>query len=336
MSDDTAASRETARISLLRWAEPLDSWIRWIIDEVVATGRPLGDAGLDEAYRRLLAEKGLSEETFASPAAVGGGVASDSSSQALALRTLSDCSGVNALAPAQAITFNPKMTVLFGENASGKSGYVRILKRLADVRSVETVLGDVYGSSSVAPSAVVEYSLGDEVRELQWHDEQGVAPFTRMGIFDSQAMSIHLDTDLTYVFTPADLALFNYAHAAVDAVRGRADAAAREAQPRANPFLPRFQRGTEAYRLVEALAASSDLAAIDALAQVPDDVDEELARRRARVEALRPETVAARLEIARGDRRLHEAILQLCERGREFEVAGYTAAIEEAARADED
>lgn len=215
-------------------------------------------------------------------------------------------------------------------------GYVRILKRLADVRSVETVLGDVHSSSSVAPSAAVEYLLGDEVRELQWHDEQGVAPFTRMGVFDSQAMSIHLDTDLTYVFTPADLALFNYAHAAVDAVRGRADAAAREAQPRANPFLPRFQRGTEAYRLVEALAASSDLVAIEALAQVPDDVDEELARRRARVEALRPETVAARLEIARGDRRLHELILQLCEHGREFEVAGYTAAIEEAARADEE
>lgn len=217
------------------------------------------------------------------------------------------------------------MTVLFGENASGKSGYVRILKRLADVRSAEPIVADIYSGGAGSPSAEIEYVLGDDARTLQWHDEQGVAPFTRMGIFDSRAMSIHVDTDLTYVFTPADLALFTYVHGAVDAVRDRADAAAREAQPRASPFLARFQRGTQAYRFIETLAASSDLASLESLAQVPDDVDDELARRRARVEALRPETVAARLEIARGDRRLYETIVQLCEKGLEFRVEQYSA-----------
>lgn len=78
MSEDTTQGRETARVSLLRWAEPLDGWIRWIVGEVVATGRALGDAGLDEAYRRLLAEEGLNDEKFAAPPEDLGGAPLDS------------------------------------------------------------------------------------------------------------------------------------------------------------------------------------------------------------------------------------------------------------------
>jgi len=38
-------------------------------------------------------------------------------------------SGVNALANDQTIEFCPSLTVVFGANAAGKSGYTRILKR---------------------------------------------------------------------------------------------------------------------------------------------------------------------------------------------------------------
>lgn len=329
--------RETARVAVLRWAEPLDGWIRWVVGEVVATGRSLGETALDEGYRRLLAEKGLRDETFPPPDDVGGAGDADSQVQGLALKWLRDCAGVNALAAAQSIDFNPKMTVLFGENASGKSGYVRILKRLADVRSAEPILGNIYGSApSTMPSAQVGYVLGSEERSHQWHDEQGVAPFTRMGVFDSPAMSIHVDTDLTYVFTPADLALFTHIHTAIDSIRDRAEEAAREARPTANPYVPRFRRGTRVYQQIETLGASSDLTAIEALAQVPPDAEEELARRRGRVEALRPETVAARLELARGDRQLYQALTDLCDVAERFDVGRYTSAMQDASAADTD
>ncbi|MDP9409505.1 MAG: hypothetical protein M3P70_03215 [Actinomycetota bacterium] len=337
MSDQPQPQRETARVALLRWVEPLDAWIRWIVGEIVATGRPLGESALDEAYRRLLAEKGLSDEEFSITKDIGGSLDEDHQGQSLVLQRLRECSGVNALAAGQSIDFNPKMTVVFGENASGKSGYVRILKRLADVRSAEPILGNVYGSASrTAPSAEVEYVFAGEARSLQWRDEQGVAPFTRMGVFDSRAMSIHVDTDLTYVFTPADLALFTHVHAAVDVVRDRAEAASQEARPRANPYLPRFQRGTAVYQQIEALGASTEVASLEALAQVPVDIDEELTRRRARVEALRPETVAARLELARSDRQLFQALSDLCDVSTKFDVERYAGAIEEAVSAELD
>lgn len=51
--------------------------------------------------------------------------------------------GVNALAPEQTVAFGPNLTIVFGQNAAGKSGYTRILKRACRSRFTEDVLGNV-------------------------------------------------------------------------------------------------------------------------------------------------------------------------------------------------
>ena len=63
--------------------------------------------------------------------------------QVLTLTQVAQVKNVNALCSGQSIDFNPRLTVIFGENATGKSGYVRILKCAAAVRTAESVLSDV-------------------------------------------------------------------------------------------------------------------------------------------------------------------------------------------------
>ena len=58
--------------------------------------------------------------------------------------------GVNALAPNQTLSFGPNVTVVYGQNTAGKSGYTRILKRACRSRFTEEILGDVL--SGVAPA----------------------------------------------------------------------------------------------------------------------------------------------------------------------------------------
>ena len=45
--------------------------------------------------------------------------------------------GVNALANNQTINFGPSLTIVYGGNAAGKSGYTRILKRACRARGSE-------------------------------------------------------------------------------------------------------------------------------------------------------------------------------------------------------
>jgi hypothetical protein len=56
----------------------------------------------------------------------------------------------------QEIAFNDRMTVVYGENASGKTEYARVLKQAAGVRSAARVLPDVYTSSPGKPTAFIE------------------------------------------------------------------------------------------------------------------------------------------------------------------------------------
>ena len=66
--------------------------------------------------------------------------------------------GVNALAPEQTITFSPSLTIVFGKNAAGKSGYIRILKRACRARAVEPVLGNVLsGAAPIIATATIRF-----------------------------------------------------------------------------------------------------------------------------------------------------------------------------------
>ena len=252
---------------------------------------------------------------------LGNGATDNGAAEQLTLANIRGCRGVNALAEDQEIVFNPRMTVLFGENASGKTGYVRVLKRLANVRSAEAIIPDIHrpaaagweSSNKSAPEAVIGYVLGKEKRELVWRNESGVVPFTRMSVFDSPAVRLHLEDNVTYVYTPADLALFKYVHAAIEAVKHLLEADVSGSQPRQNPFVTAFTRGTPIYPKIEGLSASTSQAELEQLATVSDA---ELAEREAlklSVEALTSTSTEGRAEMLRSRRTVLENLITLAD-----------------------
>jgi hypothetical protein len=142
--------------------------------------------------------------------------------------------------------------------------------------SEEPLLSNIYGIAGAQhrPLLVSPTRRGGEEHSLEWLGESGIAPLKRMAVLDTRAMALHLDEDLTFVCTPADLALFNQVYDAIEEVRARAEGAAKERKPGANPFLPRFERGTAVYQEIEALGPTSDVTVLECLAEVPDDVAE--------------------------------------------------------------
>ena len=150
LAADGSAASPSARDALIQWVNERDSWIRELVDLVLKSGGPLGGTAVDAVFGRYLAEKGLSGEAVEPVPALVGATTAAAGGTALALESLSDVTGVNALASGQTIKFNPGLTIIFGENGSGKTGYTRILKALADVRTVEEILPDVNEKGEVA------------------------------------------------------------------------------------------------------------------------------------------------------------------------------------------
>ncbi len=326
---ETEVQRKGIHI-LIDWANTQDHWVRAIVAEVIAVRRELPEQSINRAYALLLAEKGLSHEPPPNIPQLSVGEAPADSADELSLVRVGNLSGVNALAKGQEIDFNPKLTVLFGENAAGKTGYVRVLKRVASVRAAQPILGNIRASAAEKPHAKITYIQSGATSELDWNDESGVPPFTRMSVFDSGAVTLHVDEDLTYIFTPSELALFLYAHRAIDAAKARLEHEKNDAQAKStNPYLARFRRDQVVYPKIETLGPSTSLAELDALAEVTDQEEASLVGLRDRVEALRPRSVDDRLHVANSDRELYSSVRNAAETVASFPWDAYNGAIAE-------
>ena len=257
---------------LVDWAKDQDLWVRRLVAGVLDHQGGLPSEALDSVYSALLIEKELAEGELPTEIPMELAAGERAEGQPLRLDRLTGVEGVNALAGGQEISFNQRLTILFGENAAGKSGYVRILKCLASVRSKEKVLPDVRkGVGATPPKARIRYTIGEETTEIEWAGQEGVIPFTRMSVFDTRAVAFHVDEALNYLYTPRDLALFDAVYAAIEGTRDRLDRDRQERVPHANPFLDHFSRGTSIYPKVEALGAHTELRELEALATVPEE-----------------------------------------------------------------
>jgi len=146
---------------LADWANRKDEWARRLVRLVLASGKPVSDTDIANAYQLFLEEKRIEPRTIANEALIASAATVAEREEPLRLTRLSEVIGVNAIVPGSVVEFNEGLTILFGENGTGKTGYSRILKRLADSRKSEEILGNIHEPSAPqTPSATLVYELG--------------------------------------------------------------------------------------------------------------------------------------------------------------------------------
>ena len=70
---------------------------------------------------------------------------------AVTLSAVSEVAGINALLPGQVLSFSTRgLTIIFGNNASGKSGYARLIREAVTARIKSgQLLGDVFAEKEI-------------------------------------------------------------------------------------------------------------------------------------------------------------------------------------------
>ena len=95
--------------------------------------------------------------------------------------------GVNALAEDQTLNFAAGLTVVYGDNGAGKTGYIRILKSACRARGQEHILGNVVsGTSPLAPVVSIKYKVGTEPKLREWTGTGEDEFVLRVSVFDTQ------------------------------------------------------------------------------------------------------------------------------------------------------
>jgi hypothetical protein len=328
----------TATSLLVGWANGQDAWLRHLTSEVIAAGRPLSPGQMDAIYQTFLVEKALAlGDPVNVPMLTDDSPLADSGSS-LALVRLSDLKNVNALAAGQSIEFNLKLTVVFGENACGKTGYVRVLKKAAAVRTTENLIPDVTQPrrQGEPPSARITFKLGSgDPQNVDWRDESGLAPFNRIDVFDSRATLLHVDGDLNYIYTPSELARFPLVREGIDAVRTRFERDINERATGGNAFLAQFDRQSRIYPLIDSLGASTDLTQLRALAVVGEPDKQESGTLKAEIDALQTTNPIAQLRLAEATTSSLNVLLNAAQAIGGFGIPKYTQSLDRLRKAQE-
>jgi energy-coupling factor transporter ATP-binding protein EcfA2 len=195
---------------LLTFAATRKSWQRDSLRRI-CTQSDLTATDLQEILENLKATEGL----------CGGGMQQHLDAGHLASRTatahattiltsISDVQNANRLAPKQTLLFaEAGITLIYGYNGSGKTGYGRILKQICRSRQEkqDPILGNVYTQVANAPAtAKIGYKTGGASQNATWKDGSSApAELGRISVFDTTTAPLYADQQNKIEFLPLGL-----------------------------------------------------------------------------------------------------------------------------------
>lgn len=324
---EVASPGQDPRALLAAWANQSDEWVRHLVSQVLSTNRAATTDDLEYAYDLFCREKALEARVLPTEPELQIDGTQEDAEEPLVITKLSEVAGVNALVAGAVIEPHACLTILFGENGTGKTGYARVFKALAGGRAADVILGDIASKTEVPQSAKIEYTLGDQAEVFDWDGNQAQAPFTRISIFDSPSVNFHVDDELEYVYVPTVLALFNHVVTAIKAVQAKIDETMAELAAGSTTLLSRFPKDSDVYPLIETLGASSDLDALKAKVSNDPKVDEKIDALRKAVASLEANTMAAQITSRQRSERVLTQAIALADVLVEFKVDDYNALV---------
>jgi energy-coupling factor transporter ATP-binding protein EcfA2 len=197
------------------------------------------------------------------------------------LKSIEHQYGVNAIKEGTVLPFHPRLTVIFGKNGSGKSGYVRIFKKIAGSKTQEDVWQNVHTSKSQNDcSAKINFSwLGkDDVKE--WSGEKGLPPFNQMSVFDGKCIPVYLTESLEFSYQPYGFELFQILSASMQKLQDLLQADIHKYTYETPDIDDLFASGTTIGTFVTKINFTTKVEDLDKLPQWNDESKKKLADRK--------------------------------------------------------
>lgn len=191
-----------------KFANEFPYWIKYLANKILS-GNEISQNDIDETYLYLLEDLGITEKTTRTEITLSGLHDNERDYYSnLILSKLENVEGVNALLEGQSIEFSPNLTIIYGSNGSGKSGYTRLLKNVFYSKSKEKILSNIYSTDIVKPvnANFIFKSEGNEISVSYNNNDHSI--FEQFSVFDGKSAVKHIESKNEFEFKPAGLNFF--------------------------------------------------------------------------------------------------------------------------------
>lgn len=131
--------------------------------------------------------------------------------QSLHMISIGDICGIENLQPRNPLSFGMgNLVVVYGNNGSGKSGYVRILKKACGKHPENDLRSNIFSGLPDKRCCRIQYKIGDLIVTRNWlANEEPIAELLPLDIFDTDNGRIYLSTENAVSYVPRAVAIFD-------------------------------------------------------------------------------------------------------------------------------
>lgn len=262
---------------ILTWSSDRPKWQRDALRRLVTNGE-LSDDDISALTEICKGDHGLAEKAEVKPLAKEHVPGGEANAAAVSLVSIFHHKGVNALAEDQTLKFAPGLTIVYGDNGAGKTGYIRILKQACRARGQEQILGNVVsGVAPPKPVVNIKYKVGEETTPHEWLDGEADEFISRVSIFDAQCAAVYLNERTDVAFLPFGLDLFDKLVKACRAVRTRLESEQRALNSNVlAPIVAQIPAGTAAAKLAGNITSLTKPEAVRAVTRLSSEEEAQL------------------------------------------------------------
>ncbi len=195
--------------TIFEWSKDRPLWMRDALRRIVLSGIPTDDdlKELSDLCKKehgdqsvLLESKPLDNQHLPKCAKI---------EESVSLLSIKNVKGVNQLAEKQELEFEPDgLTIIYGRNGTGKSGYSRILKKACRARQAGEIMPDVFkptATGNATAQIVIQRPKGNKT-EIDWEDNSSaVRELSTVTVFDRESGSVHIREKNEVWFRPFGL-----------------------------------------------------------------------------------------------------------------------------------
>lgn len=309
---------------IIQWSQSQPAWRQNVIAKL-ARAESIDDFEVKAIAQGLVA--GTIELT-GRPAQVHDFASGQVTAKRVVLTAVGDLLNVNALQPGQTMTFSEQgLTVIYGDNASGKSGYARLIKSAVGARHDEPILPHAFDpSAGTGQEATISYKVDDQLFEEKW-PVADTSILRQIHFYDEHCGDVYVESDTEVTYRLSILKLFDDLVIVSDRVARQIEQLLADNQADASA-LPRLEGDTTSAVFISKFSRTTTTDEIDAVCDLPEEAEDRLATLIAegnRLRATNPDAERRRLQIAASS--LDELASGLEEIGRLLGPAAQAAAL---------
>lgn len=193
---------------IIIWVKKLPYWQQYLSEKILM-GHGVSESDLDHIYNIFKKEFQLVDEVLKKEEILFAVSRTSTIVDPIKWRGLRNVFGVNALKSSEKLEVGDNLTLIYGENGSGKSGYTRLLNNIFISRGDKIILSNIFSEEKEEVNVDVLFEkLDNKIDEYSFPEIKKHPYASRVSVFDTHSATHDLTTESELNILPTEFVFF--------------------------------------------------------------------------------------------------------------------------------